>query len=100
VDGRELVFFHFQGLRRLFDGCYDSNLTGYGARLTPVIRNHVFRPYLKALAQADAIVRTLDPPMDAGRIRRNARGIAGLRYSAGRYWRSLRAALAGNLVRD
>lgn len=99
VDGRELVFFHFQGLRRLFDDCYDSNLTGYGARLTPTIRNQVFRPYLAALKRAEAVVGTLAARPDSGRIRRNARGIAGLRYAAGRAWRSLRAAFAGNLVR-
>ena len=99
VDERELVFFHFQGLRRLFDGWYDSNLTGYGARLTPPVREHVFRPYLAAIQQAEAAAATLGSTIESDRIRRRARGLTGLRYAAGRGWRSLRAAFAGNLVR-
>ena len=99
VDGRELVFFHFQGLRRLFDGCYDSNLTGYGARLTPASRDHIYRPYLHTLIRSEAIASTLGTAADTSRIRRRARGLAGLRFAAGRAWRALRAALAGNLVR-
>ncbi len=99
VDGRELVFFHFQGLRRLFGGWYDSNLTGYGAHLTPAACDHVFRPYLAALMRAEAIASTLGSVSGAGRIRRRAHGLTGLRYAAGRGWRSLRAAFAGNLVR-
>lgn len=99
VDGRELVFFHFQGLRRLSDGWYDSNLTGYGARLTPAVRDHIFRPYLQALAQTEAVAATLGSGIAVDRIRRRARGLTGLRYAAGRGWRTLRAVFAGNLVR-
>ncbi len=100
VDGRALVFFHFQGLRRLSDGWYDSNLTGYGARLTPAVRDHVFRPYLQALAKTETFAATLGSGTVNDRIRRRARGLTGLRYAAGRGWRALRAALAGNLVRS
>jgi hypothetical protein len=100
IDGRELVFFHFQGFRQVTDHVYDSNLTSYGARLTEPVRKHVFRPYLDALQRAESFVQSHARPVasDAG-IRRRAHGLTGLRYAAGRTLRTLRAAVAGNLIK-
>lgn len=100
VDDRELVFFHFQGLRQLTEHMYDSNLTGYGTRLTELVRQHVFRPYLDALQRAEVFMqsRTLSAVSNEG-IRRRGHGLAGLRYTAGRALRTLRAAAAGNLIK-
>jgi len=100
VDGRALVFFHFQGLRRIAGHVYDSNLTGYGARLNDAVRDHVFRPYLATLEQAESRVVS-DAGMSgvSASLRRRAPGLRGLRFAAGRAARALASAAAGNLVR-
>lgn len=99
VNGKALVFFHFQGFRQLSERLYDSNLTGYGASLTGPVRNHIFRPYIAALRHAEQVLCATSTSTFAGdRIRRSASGMAGLRFGAGRAVRSLRAAIAGNLI--
>jgi hypothetical protein len=100
VDDQQLIFFHFQGLRRLAGHVYDSNLGSYGAHLTPALREHVFRPYLKALRDAEVFAEPIQTtPRDSIGIRRRGSGLLKLRYRAGRGLRAIRAALAGNLVR-
>lgn len=101
VDGRELVFFHFQGLRRLSRRWYDSNLTGYGARLDPILRQHAFRPYLQALLAAETRIRMIDAgtAMEIGPGVRRRPGLAGVRAALGRTLRTLRAGARGNLIR-
>lgn len=100
ADGSPLVFFHFQGLRALAGGFYDSNLASYGAHLTPVLRSHVFRPYLHALRSAQTAARAADAIIrDSSRIRRNAKGLKGLRYALGRAARAAKAAITRNVVR-
>lgn len=54
VDGQPLVFFHYQGLRAVGSGWFDVNLLPYRARLVPVLREAVYRPYLRALAAVEA----------------------------------------------
>lgn len=100
VDGRPLVFFHFQGLRRLSAHWYDSNLTGYGAHLGDALRRDVFLPYLDAVDDAEARVLAIAPGTSAelGAGVRRRHGLAGLRASAGRAWRTLAAGVRGNLV--
>ena len=100
VDGESLVFFHFQGLRRLGRHWYDSTLGGYGARLSPLLRERVFRPYIASLENAERRVAAAAPALAAGAgpgVRRRA-GVAGMRAAAGRALRTLRAAVHGNLV--
>ena len=97
VDGEPLVFFHFQGLRRMSRSTYDSNLASYGARLTPALRHGVFEPYLYALGQAEAFVAArLPAAVDAQNIRRAELGL--WRRRASRAWRLLRARMTGNLL--
>jgi hypothetical protein len=97
VDGTRLVFFHFQGFRRLEPETYDSNLTSYGARMTPALREGVFRPYIAALRRAEAFVAPrLPQAVGAQGIRRA--GLHQWRLRASRAWRTWRARLAGNLV--
>ncbi|MEO7067475.1 MAG: hypothetical protein ABI114_11240 [Rhodanobacter sp.] len=100
IDGQPLIFFHFQGLRRLSNRIYDSNLTGYGARLTNTLRKDVFRPYLASLQEAEALAEVAGAKAnETSGIRRRARGFKGLRYAAGRLARTIRSAMNHNLVR-
>ena len=97
VDGYPLVFFHFQGFRKLSPVTYDSNLTSYGAHMTPALREGVFLPYVAALRRAEAFVAPrLPQAIDASNLRRANLGHWRLRAS--RAYRTLRARLAGNLI--
>lgn len=100
VDKEQLIFFHFQGLRRLAWQVYDSNLGSYGAYLTQVLRERVFHPYLRALQEAEILARSFQTtPNEGTGIRRRGSGLSKLRYTAGRGARAVKAALTGNLVR-
>lgn len=96
VDAHPLVFFHFQGLRRVAPGTYDSNLASYGARMTPALRHGVFEPYLCALRDAEAFTVERLPAAGAQNLRRS--GQSHWRLRASRAWRTLRACMTGNLV--
>jgi hypothetical protein len=97
VDGRALVFFHFQGLRRIAPDVYDTNLTSYGARITPALRNGVFLPYIAALRRSEAFVAPrLAQAVGAAGLRRA--GANPWRLRASRAWRTWRARKAGNLI--
>lgn len=97
TDGNPLVFFHFQGLRKLSATVYDSNLTSYGARMTPALRDGVFLPYIAALRRAEAIVApVLANAIGAPSLRRA--GLSQWRLRASRSYRTFRARLAGNLI--
>jgi hypothetical protein len=54
VDGAPLVFHHFHGLSYTRPGPFRSGLEPYGARLTPVLRRHVYRPYLRNVLAHEA----------------------------------------------
>lgn len=97
VDGQPLVFFHFQGLRRVAPGTYDSNLASYGARMTPALRHGVFEPYLRILREAEAYVADRLPAVVGAENLRRA-GLSQWRLRASRAWRLLRARATGNLV--
>jgi hypothetical protein len=49
VDGRPLVFYHFQGLKHLYGPLYESGFGHYKTRLPRAVRRGIYRPYLKAL---------------------------------------------------
>lgn len=53
VDGAPLVFYHFHGLSYVRPGPFRSGLAPYAAVMTPVLRRHVYRPYLGALLRHD-----------------------------------------------
>jgi hypothetical protein len=54
IDGTPLVFFHFHGLKKISQDTYDTNLDDYGARLTPELRQLVYRPYINELRNGGA----------------------------------------------
>jgi len=96
VDGMPLVFFHFQGLRRVSRATWDSNLTGYGARLSPVLRADVFRPYIADLCAAEAVVARMLPAVGSPSLRRA--DLSRIRLVTSRAWRIFRAWLVDNLI--
>lgn len=49
VDGRGLLFYHFQGIREPAPGWFEPGLRQYRTALTPSLRELVYRPYLERL---------------------------------------------------
>jgi len=73
VDDDTLVYFHFHGLRRVNDWVYDCNFGRYKARLTPVLRQYVYRPYLREINDVRRALRNSladeDPNFHLGAVR-------------------------------
>lgn len=98
VDGTPLVFFHFQGLRQISHGTYDTNLDDYGARLTPALRQLVYLPYLDALRTADrAAVRAAQ--VSAPHLRSRRISWRDPSAAVGQILSSARARLYGSIIR-
>lgn len=74
VDGTPLNFFHFHGLRE-FHSWFTSSQLLYSAPMTKVLRENVYRPYVKDLASTDVLVRKLNPAQP--RISKRGSGIIG-----------------------
>lgn len=53
VDEAPLVFYHFHGLRYVRPGAFASGLAPYSAEMTPALRRHVYRPYIRMLLTYD-----------------------------------------------
>lgn len=53
VDEKPLIFFHFHGLTILKSHFVNTGLPSYGVALEPVVRRHIFRPYLNAVTAAE-----------------------------------------------
>lgn len=66
VGGDPLLFYHFQGLRRLTRVITDSGLSAYRARMTPLMRTHLYNPYLCALTRIEREVRAALPAFTGG----------------------------------
>jgi hypothetical protein len=62
VDGRPLVFYHFNSLRSITAWLYDPCLWRAGARLTPELKGQVYVPYLRELRSARRLVRAVGGP--------------------------------------
>jgi hypothetical protein len=49
ANGEPLIFYHFSGLKQLKSRLYDPQWTQYGIRPCKVLRQSVYKPYLKKL---------------------------------------------------
>jgi hypothetical protein len=54
IEGSAVVAFHFHGMKRVMFRLYDSGLHAYGARLSRLVRNNLYRPYLDELSRCEA----------------------------------------------
>jgi hypothetical protein len=62
VNGTPVVFYHFHRYRHYADGAHDLG----AFRLTPEVVDLVYRPYVRALAAAQAEIRAVVPGFDRG----------------------------------
>lgn len=51
VDDKPLMFFHFQGLRKIAPGVVDPCVQWYGLRVSWLMEQRLFRPYLRELGR-------------------------------------------------
>lgn len=59
IEGHSLIAFHFHGMKRVALHLYDSGLHTYRARLTDVVRNYIFHPYMQELSRWEARLSSL-----------------------------------------
>lgn len=57
VEGRRLLFYHFQGVREVAPGWFDPGLRPYRQNLTPALRDSIYLPYLRRVAREQARLR-------------------------------------------
>lgn len=82
MQGRPIVFYHYQGVREIAPGWFDPGLRSYGVKLTRGLRDWVYLPYLSALAATQGRLRA----------RHGLRPSLGYkRLQAGSDWRTRRA---------
>lgn len=96
VDGSLLTFFHFHGLRRV-SSWYTTSQLVYGAPMSRILRNKIYREYCAILNRNDQeITRKLEVP---GSIKKRGNGLHGL-VSRTRKWLVDRISIAtGNAIR-
>ena len=49
VDEQPLIFYHFHGVKHVIGPLYDSGLSGYHFKMTKIIRNELYKPYIHCL---------------------------------------------------
>ncbi len=57
VNGRVLLFYHFQGIREILPHWFETGLRNYTAALTPALRDLIYLPYLKKLVEIQSRLR-------------------------------------------
>ncbi len=87
-----LVFFHFHGLRRVGSWWITAQLL-YGAPIGRVLRDRVYRPYVRALERWDAQLGS------AGRPAARGTGVRGVLFRAQRSGLAALSIVTGNAVR-
>lgn len=56
IGGDPIVFAHLHGVRRVGPGTYRLGASSYKMRVDAVVREHVYRPYIEALEEAEVNV--------------------------------------------
>jgi hypothetical protein len=49
IDGKPLIFYHFQGLKHVLGKLWDTGLFNYKSHLSLLVNNHLYKPYIASL---------------------------------------------------
>jgi hypothetical protein len=102
VDGKDLLFFHFHGLKRIGVQRYVTAHDAYGANLTPVMREAIYLPYLNELRSIEREIKPLIPAPSQQSIRRGEGGKNAVKNTLRNLrdrWRVTSMALRGMTIR-
>lgn len=92
IDGQPLIFYHFSGLRQLKLGFYDPQWSQHELRPCRVLRNLVYRPYVRELEECRQKLQKSEV-IGSNRYRERSRG-QGLSW-----WKLLRRTLRGDYIK-
>jgi hypothetical protein len=103
VDDQKLIFFHFHGLRTKGEWIY-PNVATYKARLTPVVRDRIYLPYIAALNGIERGTASVNfgrplPAAQPQAVSRNQRNFRSAAYRARRRFLQFRERRAGGAFR-
>jgi hypothetical protein len=90
VDRAPLVFFHFHQFRQLAPFLWDTNNRANGAPCLPFMNSLLYRPYIRALAQAHALGEKVGLPREKQLMRKY--------YASGGIIKILRSLYRGDAV--
>jgi len=89
----QVLFFHFHELKRLPSGAYLASHGAYKAPLTPVMRDCLYRPYLREISALEREIAARLPSVDNTAIRVPGSPV----HAPKRWWRGWRSRLLGLL---
>jgi hypothetical protein len=103
IDGEPLTFFHFHGLRKRGDWYY-PNLATYKTRMSPVVRDQIYLPYIAELRSAEAGLLDINfghpvPRLAAPPVTRNQRSLRNAAYRTRRRIVQISERLNGTALR-
>jgi hypothetical protein len=74
IDDEPLIFYHFHGLKKIFQFVYDFGFQPYGLRKSQDLINHIYIPYIRTLQiqlpGKPILQKTRDWPLQKGMIAR------------------------------
>jgi hypothetical protein len=103
IDGQQLVFFHFHGLRQKGEWIY-PNIATYKATLTTEVRDQIYLPYIAALNGIERGTASVNfgrplPAPQPQAVSRNQRNFRSAAYRARRRFLQFRERRAGGAFR-
>jgi hypothetical protein len=103
IDGQQLVFFHFHGLRQKGEWIY-PNVATYKAKLTTEVRDRIYLPYIAALNGIERGTASVNfgrplPAPQPQAVSRNQRSFRSAAYRARRRFLQFRERRAGGAFR-
>jgi len=97
VDGEEVIFFHFQGVKRLIGSIIESGFASYRQQLSSVVRDYLFVPYMEKWCAAEIKVNKLRHEFNSQKDSKQ-KGIATKKIRRGSFFRRSRILLTSILL--
>lgn len=96
VDGEPVVFYHFQGVKRLFGTVVESGLASYRQQLSDIARNNLYVPYMEKWCKAEIKVNKVRQELN-NKAYSNHKLTVNQKVKRGSFFRRLRIVLTSIL---